>query len=219
MKIKPERFVLGLLVTLLGLAACAPAPASPAGGAGVGVASSRPSVDATTSAEASAPAADSVCNSPAQPTHAMTEGPYFKVGSPERSSLLQTGITGTRLTLSGFVWTTGCKPIAGAELDFWQANENGQYDNSGYTLRGHQFTDSTGRYRLITIIPGLYPGRTEHIHVKVQAPGGPILTSQLFFPGVANNKTDSIFDPALVISMTVSGSEASATYNFVVEAP
>ncbi len=42
-----------------------------------------------------------------------------------------------------------------------------------------------GRYTLETIVPGEYPGRTQHIHVKVQAPNGPILTTQIYFPGVA----------------------------------
>jgi hypothetical protein len=61
-------------------------------------------------------------------------------------------------------------PAANALLDFWQANPNGAYDNTGYTLRGHQYTDANGYYTLTTIVPGIYPGRTEHIHVKVQAP-------------------------------------------------
>lgn len=159
------------------------------------------------------------CASPAPPTAAMTEGPYFKAGSPERSSLLEPGMSGTHLILSGNVLNTACQPIAHAELDFWQANADGQYDNSGYTLRGHQFTDAKGRYQLTTIIPGLYPGRTEHIHVKVQAPGGPILTTQLFFPGVASNQTDSIFDPSLVISLQINGTTGTGSYTFVVSTP
>jgi protocatechuate 3,4-dioxygenase beta subunit len=125
-------------------------------------------------------------------------------------------MAGTRLTLSGYVFTADCKPVPHALLDFWQANAQGQYDNSGYTLRGHQFTDSAGHYQLETIIPGLYPGRTEHIHVKVQAPGGPVLTTQLFFPGVTNNESDQIFDPRLVISLQDSGSGQLGSYNFIV---
>lgn len=50
----------------------------------------------------------------------------------------------------------------------------------------------------ITVNPGLYPGRTEHIHVKVQAPGGPVLTSQLFFPNAAGNTSDVMFNRALL---------------------
>ena len=34
-----------------------------------------------------------------------------------------------------------------------------------------------------SIVPGVYPGRTRHIHVKVQPRGGRVLTTQLYFPG------------------------------------
>lgn len=146
----------------------------------------------------------------------MTEGPYFKAGSPERNSLLDAGVSGTKLVLTGYVLTPDCKPIAHALLDFWQANASGQYDNSGYKLRGHQFTDANGRYQLTTIVPGLYPGRTEHIHVKVQAPSGPVLTTQLFFPGVQSNQSDSIFDPKLLMTIQDSGDGQVARYDFVV---
>ena len=54
-------------------------------------------------------------------------------------------------------------------------------------------TNAKGQYSLFTVVPGLYPGRTKHIHVKVQAPHEPVLTTQLFFPGVAGNRSDSIF--------------------------
>ncbi|MGB8646795.1 MAG: hypothetical protein WCF84_16260 [Anaerolineae bacterium] len=141
------------------------------------------------------------CTSPASLTPAETEGPYFKAGSPERASLFTSGMTGTKLVLTGYVVTADCKPVANALLDFWQADASGNYDNSGYTLRGHQYTDASGRYQLTTVVPGLYPGRTEHIHVKVQAPGGPILTTQLYFPGVALNSSDGIFDPKMVMNV------------------
>ena len=155
------------------------------------------------------------CSSPASLTPSMTEGPFFKAGSPERASLIESSVTGTKLVLTGYVLTADCKPIAHALLDFWQANADGQYDNSGYTLRGHQFTDAAGHYQLETIVPGLYPGRTEHIHVKVKAPNGPVLTTQLFFLGVASSESDSIFDPKLVMSIQTTGAGMAATYNFM----
>jgi len=156
------------------------------------------------------------CNRPATLTPPMTEGPFFKANSPERASLLEPGLPGTKLVLTGYVLTTDCQPVAQAELDFWQADSAGQYDNSGYRLRGHQFTDPAGRYQLETIIPGLYPGRTEHIHVKVQASNGPVLTTQLFFPGVAQNESDSIFDPKLVMTIQNTGDGKAATFDFVI---
>jgi protocatechuate 3,4-dioxygenase beta subunit len=143
----------------------------------------------------------------------LTEGPYYTPGSPERISLLEPGVPGSPITLTGRVLDTNCKPIAGAWIDFWQTDGDGVYDNAGYKLRGHQFTDKDGNYRLQTVMPGEYPGRTLHIHVKVKAPGGPELTSQLFFPRAAGNATDGIFSDALVVRMT---STDSAVFDFVV---
>ena len=84
--------------------------------------------------------------------------------------------------------TTGCQPVAQAKIEFWQANDAGEYDNSGYTLRGHQFTDAQGRYALQTVVPGLYPGRTRHIHVKVQAPNSAGAHHPALLPGRARER-------------------------------
>ena len=92
-------------------------------------------------------------------------------------------MTGTRLILAGYVLDQNCQPVPNAWLDFWQADANGNYDNSGYTLRGHQFTDGQGRYFLETVAPGLYPGRPiVHLHAKVQPPDGQLMTTQIYFP-------------------------------------
>lgn len=116
-------------------------------------------------------------------TQSQTEGPYYKPDTPERNSLLEEGMQGTRLLLVGYVLDQDCQPLPNAWLDFWQADANGEYDNTGYRLRGHQFTDSQGRYYLETILPGLYSSRPiEHIHVKVRPEDGEVLTSQLYFP-------------------------------------
>jgi protocatechuate 3,4-dioxygenase beta subunit len=153
-----------------------------------------------------------------EPTPALTEGPYFTPSSPRRKSILPAGAGGTRLTLTGRVLTTAGKPVANALLDWWQADARGAYDNSGYRFRGHQFTDSRGRYTLLTVVPGLYPGRTKHIHVKVQAPRQPVLTTQLFFPGVAGNRSDGIFtSECLVRRWRVANGRRLATFDFVLE--
>jgi protocatechuate 3,4-dioxygenase beta subunit len=149
-------------------------------------------------------------------TPELTEGPYFKANSPERASLLEDGMAGTTLVITGYVYTTDCKPVANALLDFWQADAKGVYDNSGYTLRGHQLTDANGRYQLATVVPGIYPGRTEHIHVKVQAPHGKLVTTQLFFPGVTQNDSDGIYNPGLLMTIQQTGDGQQAQYNFVV---
>ncbi len=116
-------------------------------------------------------------------TQSQTEGPYYTPNTPERNSLLEEGMTGTRLILVGYVLDQNCNPLPNTWLDFWQADANGEYDNAGYRLRGHQYTDAQGRYYLETVLPGLYSSRPiEHIHVKVQPEGGEVVTSQLYFP-------------------------------------
>jgi len=150
------------------------------------------------------------------PTPAQTEGPYFTPNSPLRRSIVPAGAVGVRLTLTGRVLTTAGKPVARALIDFWQADAGGAYDNSGYRFRGHQLTDAGGRYALTTVVPGLYPGRTKHIHVKVQPRGGSILTTQLYFPGVARNRSDSIFQSALLVrNWRKVGARRAARFDFV----
>jgi protocatechuate 3,4-dioxygenase beta subunit len=150
-------------------------------------------------------------------TPAQTEGPYFKRSSPERASLLEPGMSGTRLVLTGRVLATDCRPVARALLDFWQADARGQYDNTGFRLRGHQFTDDSGAYRLETVVPGLYPGRTRHIHVKVQAPNQPVLTSQLYFPGEPRNASDGIYDARLLMDVQDGGDGQTGAFDFVLD--
>lgn len=148
-------------------------------------------------------------------TLSQTEGPYYTANTPKRNSLLEPGMTGQSLIVAGFVLDQNCQPIPNAWLDFWQADADGIYDNQGYILRGHQFADGQGRFYLETVVPGQYPGRTEHIHVKVQPPGGSVLTSQLYFPSSAN-QSDGIFDASLLMQIEDRGGFLLAFFNFVV---
>jgi protocatechuate 3,4-dioxygenase beta subunit len=153
-------------------------------------------------------------------TLAQTEGPYFTRNSPERTSLIEEGMTGEHLIVTGYVYSTDCKPVDKALLDFWHADDKGVYDNVGYRLRGHLFTDDEGYYRLETIKPGLYTGRTRHIHVKVQAPNGPMTTTQLYFPDEPENERDGIFNPALLMEIVepeAKGDPLTGVFNFIVE--
>ncbi|WP_406196858.1 dioxygenase [Kitasatospora sp. NBC_01560] len=159
------------------------------------------------------------CHDGDEPTVEQTEGPYFKPNSPLRTSLITDSTPGTRLTVSGYVFGRACLPISGVLLDFWQADVNGAYDNSGFTFRGHQFTNAQGAFTLTTIVPGLYPGRTRHIHVKLQAPGRPVLTTQLYFPGEPRNSTDTIYDARLLMNVRQVGSAKEGTYDFVLNVP
>jgi len=159
------------------------------------------------------------CTSETRLTPSETSGPFYRGGSPERASLLEPNMTGTKLIVTGYVLSRGdCKPVARAWLDFWQASDSGVYDNTGYRLRGHQFVDGAGLFSLETIMPGLYPGRTRHIHVKVRAPNGPTLTTQIYFPGEARNQRDGLFDRALLADVRDDAGGKVATFNFVVDA-
>lgn len=150
------------------------------------------------------------------PTLSQTAGPFYTPNTPERASLLEPSVSGTQLVLSGRVWTTDCQPLAGALLDFWQADDHGVYDHDGYRLRGHQFTDANGHYRLETIVPGSYPGRTRHLHVRVRGRHTRLLTTQLYFPGERLNQRDGIFHPRLVMAVQeVSDGSKAAAFDFV----
>jgi protocatechuate 3,4-dioxygenase beta subunit len=168
-------------------------------------------------AEAAAAGAAAGCRAPAEPTPEQTEGPFYKEGPPRRSSLIEPGVSGRRLLLAGRVLSTDCRPVAGARVDVWQADGNGAYDNQGYRLRGYQLTGGDGRYRVETVVPADYDGRTAHIHVKVRPPGRDVLTTQLYFPGKARNEEDPIFTPATVLRLRRGSSPWRASFDFVVE--
>ncbi|MCK1514216.1 dioxygenase [Bradyrhizobium sp. 190] len=182
-------------------------------GAGVLAAGSLLMVDGSVAQAPLAPT--SACQDGDDATVPQTEGPYFKPSSPERTELFEEGMAGQPIELAGFVLSRACKPLAGALLDFWQADDKGRYDNSGFRLRGHQFADAEGRYRLRTVVPGIYVGRTRHIHVKVQPRGGRVLTTQLYFPGESKNRSDSLFRKDLQIRTAKNAGWLAGRFDFV----
>jgi hypothetical protein len=148
-----------------------------------------------------------VCSGLTQP---QAEGPYYTSDTPERNSFLEEDMQGTRLILVGYVLDQNCQPLPNAWLDFWQAGADGEYDNEGYRLRGHQYTESQGRYYLETVLPGLYASRPiEHIHVKVRPEGGAEVTSQLYFP-------DRPVE-GLTVALEERGDHLVGYFNFVVQ--
>lgn len=155
------------------------------------------------------------CGPQAPMTPRQSEGPFYTPDTPLRTSLVEPGTRAERLVLTGRVVSPQCRPVAKALLDFWHCDENGEYDNRGYRYRGHQFADEEGRFRLETIYPALYPGRARHIHVKVQAPGRRILTTQLYFPGEAR---DWLWRAELVVAMARRADARLAAFQFIVDA-
>jgi len=152
-----------------------------------------------------------------EPTPEETAGPFFRPRSPERTSLIEPGIKGARLELAGRVYGRNCTPLAGVLVDFWHADAHGAYDNDGFRLRGHQYTDAQGRYRLSTIVPGVYTGRTRHIHVRVQPRGGRVLTTQLYFPGEKRNDSDGFFRGELLMSLDANASPQQGRFHFLLD--
>lgn len=150
-----------------------------------------------------------------EPTLSQTEGPFYKPRSPQRSDLREPGSQGKVIALTGFVLDRDCRPIGRAVVDLWHADERGDYDNSGFRYRGHVFTGADGRFRFLTIMPARYTGRTRHFHVKVQAPGKRLLTTQLYFPNEPGNARDPIFRRELVMAMAQAEGGASGRFDFV----
>ena len=118
------------------------------------------------------------------------------------------------MVLSGTVRSADCKPLANVSLDFWHADDKGEYDNAGYRYRGIVTTDSQGRYRLETNMPPPYSGRPRHIHVKLQRIGAPALTTQLYFPGESRDAPRG-----LVLKMERREGSRTASFDFVIYEP
>jgi protocatechuate 3,4-dioxygenase beta subunit len=176
-------------------------------------------------------------------TPAQIQGPYFVDVDLVRSNLTE-GRPGfpTRLWIS-VVRAATCAPIAGASVEIWHADALGVYSGiaalgtAGQTfLRGTQFTDPSGVAIFDTLLPGWYPGRTAHLHLKTRAPGSPTLTTQLYFvqplidrvharrpyalngPGPVTNSSDGFYDP--LTRMTTLGQQQGVLHlEFTVGVP
>lgn len=120
------------------------------------------------------------------------------------------------MTIAGTVLDTSCRPVEGALVQVWHADTHGEYGGQGQQFRGVHRSDADGRWWFSTIVPALYPGRTRHYHFKVQPPGRPLLTTQLFFPGEPRNATDRLFDERLVLQLTQTANGQFGRFDFVV---
>jgi protocatechuate 3,4-dioxygenase beta subunit len=157
------------------------------------------------------------CRDAHDPTPRQTEGPFYTPRAPERNVLREPGMKGVAVALSGLVLTRSCKPVENAIVDLWHADDDGEYDNKGFRLRGFTRTDAQGRYQVLTIQPGNYPGRVRHYHVKVQAPDARLLTTQLYFPDEPGNARDPLFNKALLIRTAKRPDGLLARFDFVAD--
>ena len=157
------------------------------------------------------------CNAAAALTRTQTAGPFFTPNTPLRRSFRDEPGSGESLDLVGFVKTPDCRPVANAIVELWHADARGRYDNEGYAMRGHQFTDAEGRFLFETIVPGRYPGRTLHYHVIVAPADARPLTTQLYFPNDEGNDRDWGFDERLLLDIGEYSGVATGRFDFVVK--
>jgi protocatechuate 3,4-dioxygenase, beta subunit len=163
-----------------------------------------------------------------QPTPRMTEGPFYPNTFPKDSDADLTRVAGragvaqgTILDVSGRVVDRSGRPRAGAKVEIWQCDAQGQYHHIGeregsgdenFQGYGAVLTDAEGRYRFRTIKPVPYPGRTPHIHFNVVESGRRRLTSQMFIEGEPGNERDGLYRhlgrDARLVTMRVESADA-----------
>jgi protocatechuate 3,4-dioxygenase beta subunit len=146
-------------------------------------------------------------------------GPYYTPGAPTRTTLVEPGMVGTRLVITGRVRSTRGLALGLATIDVWQTNDAGEYDHVGFTLRGKFVADAEGRYVIETILPGRYLDgedyRPRHIHVIASADGHVAVTTQLYFDGDPFNAADIGFKESLMLTPRCDGDGLAATFDFV----
>lgn len=172
------------------------------------------------------------------------EGPYYVPGAPALPSTgalpMRDEEPGTPLLFQGQVTAVSGKPLAGAVLEMWQADDDGLYAQFApgipeWNLRGAVVTDDEGRFAVHTVQPapyqiptdgscgrliavaGWHAWRPAHLHLKVTAPGYEALTTQLHFEGGEHVQDDvaSAVKPELVIAPQPTGE--GGTHDFVLD--
>ena len=119
----------------------------------------------------------------------------------------KTRAAGEIIHVAGQVVNQNGEPVAGAEIELWQANKFGHYahpSDKTTTPTDENFqgfavlkTDAQGRYRFKTIKPGAYPIsptalRPPHIHFDIKGKNNRLVT-QMFFPDEPLNEKDVLF--------------------------
>ena len=150
-------------------------------------------------------------------TPGQTAGPFYTPDSPHKQNFRVDDPDGETLTLQGRVLDIKCGPQPGCIVELWHADNQGHYDNSGFRLRGHQRTDGKGGFLFDTTVPGRYPYRTRHYHLRVlDSEGRRLLTTQLYFPDEPFNARDGLFRPELLMTVRQSDTGLLARFDFVI---
>ena len=169
----------------------------------------------------------------ADATEATVLGPFFLDDSPhvELGGDVAGGAPGQPCWVEGTVRDTDGRPVGGARVEVWEADEEGfydvQYDDGRTSGRAHLFTDDDGGFRFWAVTPTPYPiphdgpvgallaatGRSPlraaHLHVMVTAPGYRDLVTHVFVEGDPLLGRDSVFGvrPSLVRAFEVHAAE------------
>ncbi|KXF88448.1 hydroxyquinol 1,2-dioxygenase [Rhodococcus ruber Chol-4] len=150
-------------------------------------------------------------------TAATVFGPFFVDGSPriESGGDLTFGAKGQPCRVQGTVRDLTGRPVPGARIEVWEADEDGLYDvqyrDDRVAARAHLFTGDDGRYSFWGLTPTPYPiphdgpvgrlleaaGRSpiraSHLHFMVSAPGLRTLVTHIFVDGCDYLDRDSVF--------------------------
>jgi len=129
-------------------------------------------------------------------TPEQEEGPFYVDQEKLRQDISE-GLAGVPLKVRfTLIDSYKCSAIADAAIDVWSCDTGGTYSgvkgNTETFLRGIQLTDSTGIAEFVTIFPGWYPGRTNHLHIKVHIGGS---SSGATYNGGHVSHTGNIFFP------------------------
>jgi protocatechuate 3,4-dioxygenase beta subunit len=143
----------------------------------------------------------------------QTLGPFYPRNASERpretdADLLRAEgdrvlTKGVPIYLTGRVLDRRRQPLTNAAVEIWQCDANAVYHHpaggaeadrdpnfQGY---GMARTDAAGAFHFRTIKPVAYPGRTPHIHVRVQAADAAAFATQLYLADDPGNRRDFLF--------------------------
>ncbi len=169
-------------------------------------------------------------------TPAQTPGPFFPDRLPGDSDFDLVQINGGQaaagevIEIQGRVLGADGRALPGAVVELWQANAYGRYAHSRDTsaapldpnFQGYGVvrSDAAGNYRFRTIKPGLYTGRTRHLHFYVAGPGFEKTPMQMYFEGDATDNTRdflyaSLGSDARKRAVTVGFSAGVGTFDIV----
>ncbi|SCY47721.1 dioxygenase family protein [Flavobacterium caeni] len=143
--------------------------------------------DSTTTTGGAGDMGGETCDSATTPSE--TEGPY-PTHTP--NSLVVSDIRSDRqgidLEVNIDVVGTSGAAVAGALVDLWHCDKDGNYSEYGsftsvHFLRGRQATNNDGRVTFLTKFPGWYQGRATHLHVHIYtSTGQSLLVTQIAYP-------------------------------------